>query len=43
MARREALARHLTKTRLARVAAGSIAMMVLSTAAIFAAAHHLAG
>jgi hypothetical protein len=33
---------HLSKGRLARVAVGAIAMMVLSVAAIFTAAHHIA-
>ena len=37
------MARHLTKINLVRITGGGVAIMVLSTAAIFAAAHHLAG
>ena len=37
------MAKHLTKTNLVKITGGAVAIMVLSTAAIFAAAHHLAG
>ena len=37
------MARNLTKPRLARAAAGALAAMILSAAAAFTAAHHLAG
>jgi len=35
--------RHLTKLRLARAVVGAMTAMILSVAAIFSAAYHLAG
>jgi hypothetical protein len=36
------MARHITKTRLARAAAGGVTAMLLFVAAVFTVAHHLA-
>jgi len=37
------MARHLTRARLEKSVVGAAALMILSVAALFALAHHLAG